>query len=137
MQEWRDGIRAIITLSKAFFPYLLVKMPEVIVALLPVAIFSIMMDMKSMRTHAVLEFEDGEIIVPTKPRVYKLLGHSLMADCVMMAILAFLMAGYDKVALTNTVVLFGTYLLETTGAKGAIEVFRPELEQIKEVVVEN
>lgn len=126
-----------ITLSKAFFPYLIVKMPEVIVALLPVAIVNIMADMRAMRSHALLEFEDGEIIVPTKPRVNKLIGYSLIADCIMVALLAFLMTGYDRVALTNTVVIFGTYLLETTGAKGAIEVFRPELEQVKEIAVEN
>ena len=137
MQDWRDGFRAIVTLSKAFFPYMLLKLPELVIALLPVAIGSVLMDMKAARDYAVLELEDGEIIVPKKPRIQRILAYSLMADCLMMAILAFLLSGYDSVVMVNSSIFYALYLLETSGAKAAVEAYRPELMKEQEVFVEN
>ncbi|MBR9689673.1 MAG: hypothetical protein GOV01_02140 [Candidatus Altiarchaeota archaeon] len=105
--------------------------------LLPVAIVSLVLDMKASRDHAVLKLDDGEILVPTKPRIQRILAYSLMADCVMLALLSFYLAGYDTVVITNSAVFYGLYLLETSGAKIAVEVYRPELEQFSEIWVEN
>jgi hypothetical protein len=126
MQDWRDFFRAMLSLSKAFFPYMMARLPELIVALLPVAIASILLDLKSSREYAVLELEDGDILVPAKPRVQRILAYSLMADCIMMALLAFFLSGYDSVVMTNSAIFYGLYLVETTGAKAAVEVYRPE-----------
>lgn len=129
-------MRAALTLSKAFFPYLLVKMPATILALLPVAVASLLLDLKAARDFGVIELEDGEVIVPRKPRVQRIMAYSLMADCVMLALLSFLVGGYDTVVVTNTAVFYGLYLVETTGAKAAVEAYRPEV-AVKEIVVEN
>lgn len=116
---------------------MLLKLPELIIALLPVAIGSVLMDMKASKDFAVLELEDGEIIVPKKPRIQRILAYSLMADCLMMAILAYALSGYDQVVMVNSSVFYALYLVETSGAKAAVEAYRPELVKEQEVFVEN
>ncbi|RLC77748.1 MAG: hypothetical protein DRI61_10940 [Chloroflexi bacterium] len=137
VQDWRDGFRALLTLSKAFFPYMLLKLPELVVLLLPVAVANILMDLKASKDFAVLELENGEILIPKKPRVHRILAYSLMADCLMMAILAYALSGYDSVVMVNSAIFYGLYLLETSGAKAAVEAYRPELVKEQEVFVEN
>ena len=124
------------TMSKAFFPAFLAKDPIIVVALLPIAIFSIMMDMKSVKDYAVLKLEGGEIIVPTKPRIRRIISYSLLADFLMLGILTQFLSGYDSVILGNSVVFYGLYLFEMSGAKGAIEIFRSETEKPQELFVE-
>jgi hypothetical protein len=112
------------------------KSPEIIVALLPVAIGSIIMDLRAMREYAILKLDDGELLVPAKPRIQRIVAYSLMADFLMLAVLAQFLGGYDSVVLANSTVVYGLYLMETSGAKGAIEAFRPEIEKFEEVEVE-
>jgi len=116
---------------------MLLKLPELVIALLPVAIGVMLLELKSAKDFAVLELDDGEIIVPKKPRVQRVLAYSLMGDCLMMAIVAFLLSGYDQVVMVNSAMLYGMYLLETSGAKAAVEAYRPELAKEQEVFVEN
>ena len=138
MQDWRDGFRVLLTLSKAFFPAFLTKTPVIIVALLPIAIISILMDIKSMRDFAILKLDDdGDILIPVKPRIERIIGYSLMFDFLMLAVLAQFLSGYDTVVLTNNTIIYGLYLMETSGAKGAVEAFRPELENPQEILIEN
>ena len=124
------------TMSKAFFPAFLAKDPIVVVALLPIAVFSIIMDMKAVKDYAILKLEDGEILVPTKPRIRKIISYSLLADFLMLGILTQFLSGYDSVILGNSVVFYGLYLFEVSGAKGAIEAFRPETERPQELFIE-
>ena len=126
-----------LTISKAFFPYILVKLPEVILMLLPIAVGSILMDLKATKDFAVLKLEDGEIVVPKKPRIQRILAYSLMADCLMMIVLSLFLSGYDTVVMTNSAVFYAVYLMETSGAKAVVEVYRPELEKPHEILVEN
>ena len=138
MQDWRDGFRVLLTLSKAFFPAFLTRTPGIIVALLPIAIAGILMDMKSVRDYAIIKLDDeGEILIPTKPRIERILGYAFMFDFLMLAVLAQFLSGYDTVVLTNNTIIYGLYLIETSGAKGAVEIFRPELEKPSEVLLEN
>ncbi len=54
----------------------------------------------------------------------------------MLGILTQFLSGYDSVILGNSVVFYGLYLFEMSGAKGAIEAFRPELEKPQELFIE-
>ncbi|MBR9680539.1 MAG: hypothetical protein GOU98_01790 [Candidatus Altiarchaeota archaeon] len=137
MQDWRDGFRAFISISKAFFAYLLFSRPEVIIAILPITLLSIFLDIKATRDFSVLKLEDGEILIPSKPRMQRILGYSLLMDLLMLVVLLIFVGGYDSVILTNTMVFYSLYLFETSAAKVVIEAYRPELEKTHELWVEN
>jgi len=125
------------TVSKAFFAYLLFRRPEVIIAILPLTLLSIFLDLKATRDFSILKLDTGEILVPSKPRMQKILGYSLLVDVLMMGIMLVFVGGYDTVVLTNTTVFYTLYLFETSVAKVVVEAYRPELETAREVWAEN